>query len=112
MGCATTRPPLAGTGGSGLDVSPICGGLAQRGHWPDDSASNEALLAPFLACASPAEFVELQRSVDMPRLVAALDDWSAVRLGAMGPLLAGADLLTRKRASFLLDAEEEYGVPH
>ena len=111
MGCATVRPPLAGTGGSGLDAGPICGGLAQRGHWPDYSAGSEALLAPFLACASPAEFVELQRGVDMPRLVEALDDWSAVRLGAMGPLVAGADVLTRKRAAFLVDAEERYGAP-
>jgi hypothetical protein len=110
MGCATVRP-LAGTGGSGLDAASICSGLAQRGHWPDYSAGSGALLAPFLACASPAEFVELQQGVDMPRLVAALDDWSAVRLGTMGPLVAGADVLTRKRAAFLVDAEETYGVP-
>ncbi|HEY8211294.1 MAG TPA: hypothetical protein VIG99_27610 [Myxococcaceae bacterium] len=112
MGCATARPSLTGTGGSGLDTGPICGGLAQRGHWPDSSAGDEALLAPFLACASPAEFVELQRGVDMPRLVAALDDRSAIRLGAMGPLVAGADVLTRKRAAFLVDAEEEYGASY
>jgi len=111
MGCATARPSPAGTGGSGLDADPTCGGLAQQGHWPDYSSGSEALLAPFLACASQAEFVELQQGVDMPRLVAALDDWSAVRLGAMGPLVAGADILTRKRAAFLVDAEEKYGAP-
>ncbi|WP_257461014.1 hypothetical protein [Archangium lipolyticum] len=59
------------------------------------------MLAPFLACASPAEFIELQRGVDMARLVAKLDDWSAVRLGALGPLRAGADVLNQKRAAFL-----------
>ncbi|HYV45308.1 MAG TPA: hypothetical protein VFA20_10625 [Myxococcaceae bacterium] len=67
-GCATLHE--AGTGGSG--------------HWPDYDAGDEALLAPFLACASQAEFVELQQGVDMPRLVAALDDWSAVLVAAGG----------------------------
>jgi hypothetical protein len=79
--------------------------------WPDfSSGESNALLAPFLACASPEEFVTLQRRVDMPRLVEALDDWSAVRLGALGPLSAEASaVLTRKRAAFLLSATERYG---
>jgi len=79
--------------------------------WPDLSSSDEELLAPLLACASPAEFIELQRGVDMARLVEALEDWSAVRLGALGPLDAHAsEVLQRKRASFLLTATELYGV--
>ncbi|HZI10768.1 MAG TPA: hypothetical protein VE153_10300, partial [Myxococcus sp.] len=80
--------------------------------WPDFSSGDaQRLLAPFLACASPAEFVALQRQVDMPRLVEALDDWSAVRLGALGPMRAeAAAVLTRKRASLLLDATEKYGL--
>jgi len=78
--------------------------------WPHLDSSEE-LLAPFLACASPAAFVELQRGADMRRLVAALDDWSAVRLGALGPLGEdAAEVLSRKRASFLVSAAERYGV--
>ncbi|HLM47732.1 MAG TPA: hypothetical protein VK458_27955, partial [Myxococcaceae bacterium] len=58
------------------------------GDWPHGSSSDaEELLAPFLACTSPAEFVAVQRRVDMARLVERLDDWSAVRLGALGPVL-------------------------
>jgi hypothetical protein len=68
------------------------------------------VLAAFLECASPAEFIELQREVDMARLVDELDDWSAVRLGSLGPLRAGADILNRKRAAFLVTATQEYGV--
>ncbi|WNG52056.1 hypothetical protein F0U60_54090 [Archangium minus] len=68
------------------------------------------MLAPFLACASPAEFIELQRGVDMARLVEGLDDWSAVRLGALGPVRAGADVLNRKRAAFLVTVTREYGA--
>jgi hypothetical protein len=77
--------------------------------WPHLSSSEE-VLAPFLACTSPAEFIELQREVDMARLVEGLDAWSAVRLGAQGPLLAGADKLHRKRAEFIVTATREYGA--
>jgi ELWxxDGT repeat protein len=71
----------------------------------------ETLLAPFLSCTSPASFVELQRQVDMGRLVSGLDDWSAVRLGALGPVLPDAtEILNRKRASFLVTASQEYGI--
>jgi hypothetical protein len=54
----------------------------------------------------------MQREVDMPRLVEFLKDWDAVRLGALGPLDAkAAEVLNRKRAAFLVDATEKYGVP-
>ncbi|WP_239470425.1 hypothetical protein [Archangium violaceum] len=81
--------------------------------WPDFSSGKEALLAPFLSCTSPAEFVALQQRVDMPRLVESLDDWRAVRLGALGPVREdAAHLLQRKRAAFLLTATERYGLFH
>jgi hypothetical protein len=69
------------------------------------------LLAPFLTCTSPAAFVALQRGVDMARLVERLEDWSAVRLGALGPLPPeAAEVLNRKRADFLVTVTHEYGV--
>lgn len=91
---------------------PTCGGQAVPEGWPDYSSwFDDELLAPFLKCISPAEFLELQRRVDMPRLVEALEDWSAVRLGALGPLeTAAAQVLQRKRFSFLLTATEKYGA--
>jgi hypothetical protein len=87
-----------GTGGAGEDIS---------------SPDGEALLAPFLTCTSPAEFVALQERVDMPRLVEALTDWDAVRLGALGPVREDAvGILHSKRVSFLLHATETYGAAH
>ncbi|HYO54207.1 hypothetical protein [Archangium sp.] len=81
--------------------------------WPDFSSGGEELLAPFLTCTSPAEFIALQQRVDMPRLVEALDDWHAVRLGALGPVREdAAHLLQRKRAAFLVTATERYGLFH
>jgi hypothetical protein len=91
---------------------PSCGGLAVPEGWPDDSSwLEDELLAPFFQCASPAEFLALQRRVDMPRLVEALEDWSAVRLGALGPMEArAAQVLQRKRFSFLVSAPQRYGA--
>jgi hypothetical protein len=82
--------------------------------WPDFSSDDgEALLAPFLACSSPAEFVALQERVDMPRLVDKLDDWGAVRLGALGPVREdAAHLLQHKRVAFLLSTTERLGLFH
>ncbi|WNG19733.1 hypothetical protein [Cystobacter fuscus] len=80
--------------------------------WPDYSSWwDEELLAPFFQCTSPGEFLALQRRVDMPRLVEALEDWSAVRLGALGPMEArAARVLQRKRLSFLVTATRKYGA--
>ncbi|RKH47174.1 hypothetical protein D7Y23_22515 [Corallococcus sp. AB050B] len=48
----------------------------------------------------------------MARLVESLEDWDAVRLGALGPLDAKASrVLQRKRAAFLISAVEKYGLP-
>jgi hypothetical protein len=82
------------------------------GSAPEPSSSEvEELLARFLSCTTPAEFVRRQHGVDMARLVEGVDDWSAVRLGALGPLEAeAAEVLNHKRASFLVTATREYGV--
>lgn len=91
---------------------PSCGGQAVPEGWPNDSSWwDEELLAPFFQCTSPGEFLALQRRVDMPRLVEALDDWNAVRLGALGPMEDGAaQVLQRKRFSFLVNAHRLYGA--
>ncbi|WP_224368750.1 hypothetical protein [Hyalangium versicolor] len=91
---------------------PSCGGQAVPEGWPDSSSWwDEELLAPFFQCTSPGEFLALQRRVDMPRLVEALDDWNAVRLGALGPMESrAAEVLQRKRFSFLVTATRKYGA--
>ncbi|WNG31669.1 hypothetical protein F0U62_22515 [Cystobacter fuscus] len=114
-GCATGRPQERPT--NGLDpysqpfaVQDGCGGAPPRPERPDSSREDEELLARFLASTSPSEFVRLQRGVDMVRLVEGLDDWSAVRLGALGPVSApAAHLLNRKRASLLSTCVREDG---
>ncbi|NVJ14288.1 HNH endonuclease [Myxococcus sp. AM010] len=91
-------------------IAAVCGELPSG--WPHLD-SEEEVLAPFFGCTSPAAFVALQRTVHMPRLVESLSDWSAVRLGALGPLDAKAsEVLNRKRAAFLVTASEKYGLPY
>ncbi|MBN1207429.1 MAG: hypothetical protein JXB05_21305 [Myxococcaceae bacterium] len=70
------------------------------------------MLAPLLACPSVEDYLELQRGVDMGRVVERLGEWGAVRLGALGPLVdaRASAALTRKRASFLLQATRDYGA--
>ncbi len=111
-GCVTLAP-LPGGGGTGGTFSQgpaTCGGQAVPPDWPDFSSNSEELLAPFLTCDSPAEFLALQQRVDMPQLVEALDDWRAVWLGAQGPVREeAASVLNRKRTSLLLNAAGRYG---
>jgi hypothetical protein len=80
--------------------------------WPEEADGDEEVLAPLLACATTEEFLAMQGGVDMARVVERLGDWSAVRLGAQGPLVdaRASQELTRKRASFLLTATADYGA--
>ena len=95
-GCATHR-----MGAAGPRAPEAIGGGGEA----------EPLLAPFLVCTSPAQFVQAQRGVDMVRLVESLEDGAAVRLGALGPLPApAAAVLNHKRASYLVTVTREYGA--
>ncbi|RKG96457.1 hypothetical protein D7V97_35580 [Corallococcus sp. CA053C] len=115
------REPLVGesegAGASGAKAvasggAVVCGGRPVLSGWPHLDSSRE-VLEPFLACASPAQFVAMQRGVDMAALVESLEDWDAVRLGALGPMDARAsEALGRKRAAFLVTSVEKYGVPY
>jgi len=116
-GCATSPPRggLLSGHGQGLVLAEATGGSGgptEPPGWPDFASGDaEALLAPFLGCAAPSDFLSLQQRVDMPRLVEALDDWRAVRLGAQGPVREEASsLLNHKRTAFLVAAPERYGT--
>ncbi|AEI63080.1 hypothetical protein [Corallococcus macrosporus] len=110
---ATPSPPSPGGGETAPlrvvgALAGVCGEVPPG--WPHLPAE-DAVLAPFLACTTPAAFLALQRQADMPRLVEALADWNAVRLGALGPLEAeAARVLLKKRAAFLAAAVERHGL--
>ncbi|OJH36652.1 hypothetical protein [Cystobacter ferrugineus] len=130
-GCATGSPPgsllfhpeaIGGAGGfprvahssqgDTLGETPSRGDRALPSGWPDFSSDDaQALLEPFLSCTSPGDFLALQQRVDMSRLVARLDAWSAVRLGSRGPVREEASgPLNRQRTAFLLQSLERYGA--
>ncbi|HWU89053.1 MAG TPA: hypothetical protein VN253_17430 [Kofleriaceae bacterium] len=56
----------------------------------------------------PAARVELQRRLDMPALLAAMGDFEASRLGTLGPVTTGRELLNRKRAAYIKQAIDDY----
>ncbi|RKG56874.1 hypothetical protein D7X30_22345 [Corallococcus sp. AB011P] len=110
---ATPSPPNPGGGETAPlrvvgALAGVCGDVPSG--WPHLDSEDE-VLAPFLACTTPAAFLALQRQADMPRLVEALSDWNAVRLGALGPLESeAARVLLKKRAAFLATAVEKHGL--
>src|SRR6218665_1422857 len=79
-GCLTLEPAVGPEEGRVA----VCGGMSAPPGWPGE-AEGEELLGPFLECGGPGDFVEMQGGVDMPRVVGRLDEWRAVRLGALGP---------------------------
>ncbi|QAT88171.1 hypothetical protein EJ065_6646 [Corallococcus coralloides] len=111
IGKALHEEGARGSGGEGGAF--VCGGKALPPGWPRLTQSRE-VLEPFLACASPAEFVAMQRGVgDMGAVVQSLHPWDAVRLGALGPMDEDASAaLSRKRADFIVTSVEKYGVPY
>ncbi|RKH16528.1 hypothetical protein D7X74_15255 [Corallococcus sp. CA047B] len=110
-----TTPSPPNPGGGETEPLRVVGALAGvcgevPAGWPHLDSEAE-VLARFLECTTPAAFLALQRQVDMPRLVEALSNWNAVRLGALGPLEAeAARVLLKKRAAFLSTAVEKHGL--
>ncbi|WP_224365102.1 hypothetical protein [Hyalangium versicolor] len=92
------------------EVEPPCG--SQPEGWPQHADGDEELLAPLLGCPSVGAYLALQRGVGMARVVERLGDWSAVRLGALGPLVdaQASRALVARRASFLLQATRDFGA--
>jgi hypothetical protein len=98
-------PDFAWTG-----AAVACDGRPLPRGWPNLKSSEE-VLAVFLGCVTPAAFVAMHQGLDMARVLESLDDWDAVRLGALGPLdEQAARRLNRKRAAFLVTATERFGV--
>ncbi|WP_434347655.1 hypothetical protein ACN6A1_06245 [Myxococcus virescens] len=110
-GNAVNGKGARGSGGEGGAF--VCGGKPLPSGWPRLTQSRD-VLEPFLACASPAEFVAMQRGVrDMGAVVQSLYPWDAVRLGALGPMDDDAsEALSRQRAEFIVTSVEKYGVPY
>ncbi|WP_170228938.1 eCIS core domain-containing protein [Polyangium fumosum] len=79
----------------------------------DDWWTGRDILSVFQA-ATPSEFIELQRSVDMDRVLGKLDDptgWNIVRFGALGPILAPQrQAVNEARAEFLVEITRSWGV--
>ncbi len=119
LGCVTGSmnvPPgtVGSAGGFPLPRRIACDRPPPPEEWPEWAHQDAAALLGFLrTCVSLADYVAWQRRVDLPRLMEALDDWSAVRLGALGPVREDTSaILNRKRAAFLVSATERYGPPY
>ncbi len=72
-------------------------------------SASEDILTLFSTAASPGEFIEIQKHLDMPAVIDELKPFAAVRMGTLGPVVSGADKLNRKRADYIVEATHDYG---
>jgi hypothetical protein len=80
----------------------------------DKSGAGRAIVEVFKSVESPSEspseFIEIQEHLDMSAVIGYLSDWDAVQVGALGPLLEGAEKLNQKRAEFIVEISHDYGI--
>jgi hypothetical protein len=72
---------------------------------------SEKILKVFKGC-SPEEFQDLQDKLgaDMDKIFDDLDPFSAVQLGALGPVEYGIETLNQKRAKYIVDTVSDFGT--
>jgi hypothetical protein len=58
--------------------------------------------------AEPAERIAIERLLPMPALIEKLSAWEATRLGTLGPVPDGQELLNRKRVAYFKQVLDDY----
>jgi hypothetical protein len=58
--------------------------------------------------ADPAERIAIERLLPMPALIEKLSAWEATRLGTLGPIPDGQELLNRKRVAYFKQVLDDY----
>jgi hypothetical protein len=58
--------------------------------------------------ADPAERIAIERLLPMPALIEKLSAWEATRLGTLGPVPDGQELLNRKRIAYFKQVLDDY----
>lgn len=70
---------------------------------------DSAVYAVFESAAQHAQFVAVADELDMAAVLEKLDNWNAVRVGSLGPVVDGVDVLTAKRGAFIRDMTHRGG---
>lgn len=71
---------------------------------------DSAVYKVFESAAQNGQFVAVADELDMDAVFEKLDDWNAVRVGSLGPVVDGVDVLTAKRGAFIRDVTHDSGV--
>lgn len=75
----------------------------------DELGMEDAVVAVFAAGALQGQFVQMQRALDMDAVFGGVDDWTTVRIAALGPVVEGTRALTRARRDYIVEATQDYG---
>lgn len=86
------------------------GSLVERALSEDNVDRDAVVYRVFEAARDSGGFVALTDRLDMPRVLRSVGPWTAVRIGSLGPITSGADLLNGHRRDLIWEAVEQYGL--
>lgn len=78
----------------------------------DSLGMTSAVMQVLQQAASTGEFVAVQRHLDMPHIFRTLKPWTAVRIGALGPITDGTAELNQARMTVIEETTHELGPGH
>ena len=78
----------------------------------DHYNKNAVVYTVFQSAAEHGQFVATQEQLDMADVLSDVDTWTAVRIGTLGPVIKGVDVLTDKRADLIYDMTHDYGLAY
>ncbi len=78
----------------------------------DYALASREIVKVFKSSATQKEFLDIQKSLDMAAVLDFLGDWDAIQVGAIGPLISGAERLNEIRANYIVEAANDYSIPN
>jgi Domain of unknown function (DUF4157) len=78
----------------------------------DDLLASQEIVKMFKSSATQKEFLDIQKRLDMEAVIDYLRAWDAIQVGAIGPLISGAEKLNEIRADYIVEAANDYSLPN
>ena len=104
--CSRTEVPES----LGALSTPEQASLVERALSDDNYNRDTVVYGVFEAARDNGEFMALSDQVQMSRVLSAVSPWTAIRIGTLGPVTEGADVLNEARRDLIWEAVEQYGI--
>jgi hypothetical protein len=76
----------------------------------NDTLTGPQIVKMFKSAATQQEFLEIQKYLDMDRVMKYLDAWDTIQVGAIGPVTGGQENLNQTRKDYIVDSANDYGL--